>query len=129
MSSLIQPEIFFSALRPAEERIQQALEDIRQGKPVLVMDDFDRENEADLIVAAETLTNETMARMIRDGSGIVCLCLTDELAGLTITTLKTEHQRYEQSVVASAGSSSSGSNNFSYCSTNSRWATKRLCTA
>ena len=80
MSSLIQPEIFFSALAPAEQRIKQAFEDIRQGKPVLVMDDFDRENEADLIVAAETLTVETMARMIRDGSGIVCLCLTDELA-------------------------------------------------
>ena len=80
MSSLIQPEIFFSALPPFEQRILQALEDLRQGKPVLVMDDFDRENEADLIVAAETLTVETMARMIRDGSGIVCLCLTDELA-------------------------------------------------
>jgi len=80
MSSLIQPEIFFSALAPAEQRILQALEDLRQGKPVLVLDDFDRENEADLIVAAETLTIETMARMIRDGSGIVCLCLTDELA-------------------------------------------------
>ena len=37
MSSLIQPELFFSALSPAEQRIQQALEDIRQGKPVLVM--------------------------------------------------------------------------------------------
>ena len=80
MSSLIQPEIFFSALPPAEQRIQQALEDMRQGKPVLVMDDFDRENEADLIVAAETMNVETMARMIRDGSGIVCLTLTDELA-------------------------------------------------
>lgn len=80
MSSLIQPELFFSALSPAEQRIQQALEDIRQGKPVLVMDDFDRENEADLIIAAETLTIETMAQMIRDGSGIVCLCLTEELA-------------------------------------------------
>ena len=80
MSSLIQPEIFFSALSPAEQRIEQALEDMRQGKPVLVMDDFDRENEADLIVAAETLTVETMARMIRDGSGIVCLTLTAELA-------------------------------------------------
>lgn len=80
MSSLIQPEIFFSALSPAEQRIEQALEDMRQGKPVLVMDDFDRENEADLIVAAETLNVETMARMIRDGSGIVCLTLTDELA-------------------------------------------------
>ncbi|WP_180117817.1 3,4-dihydroxy-2-butanone-4-phosphate synthase [Acinetobacter sp. YH12096] len=80
MSSLIQPEIFFSALPPAEQRMLQALEDIRHGKPVLVMDDFDRENEADLIVAAETLTVETMARMIRDGSGIVCLCLTDAQA-------------------------------------------------
>ena len=37
MSTLIQPELFFSALSPAEQRIQQALEDIRQGKPVLVI--------------------------------------------------------------------------------------------
>ena len=80
MSSLIQPEIFFSALAPAEQRIEQALEDMRQGKPVLVMDDFDRENEVDLIVAAETLNVETMALMIRDGSGIVCFTLTEELA-------------------------------------------------
>jgi len=80
MSSLIQPEIFFSALSPADQRIEQAIEDMRQGKPVLVMDDFDRENEADLIVAAETLNVETMARMIRDGSGIVCLTITDDLA-------------------------------------------------
>ncbi|EPF79927.1 3,4-dihydroxy-2-butanone-4-phosphate synthase [Acinetobacter rudis] len=80
MSSLIQSEIFFAALNPAEQRMQQALQDLRQGKPVVVMDDFDRENEADLIVAAETLNVETMARMIRDGSGIVCLCLTEETA-------------------------------------------------
>ena len=80
MSSLIQPEIFFSALSPAEQRIEQALEDMRQGKAVLVMDDFDRENEVDLIVAAETLNVETMALMIRDGSGIVCFTLTEELA-------------------------------------------------
>jgi len=80
MSSLMQPEIFFVALPPSEQRVLQALEDMRQGKPVLVMDDFDRENEADLIVAAETLNVETMARMIRDGSGIVCLTLTNTLA-------------------------------------------------
>ena len=80
MSNLIQPEIFFKALPPSEQRVLQALEDIRQGKPVLVMDDFDRENEADLIVAAETLNFETMARMIRDGSGIVCFTLTNALA-------------------------------------------------
>lgn len=80
MSNFIQPEIFFSSLPSSEQRIQQALADIRQGKPILVMDDFDRENEADLIVAAETLNVETMARMIRDGSGIVCLCIPDSLA-------------------------------------------------
>ena len=57
--------------------IQQAILDIQQGKPVLVTDDHDRENEADLIIAAETLTTPVMAQMIRDGSGIVCLCLTE----------------------------------------------------
>jgi len=43
-----------------------------------VTDDEDRENEGDLIFAAETLTNEQMAMLIRECSGIVCLCLTDE---------------------------------------------------
>ncbi len=53
--------------------MQQALEAFAKGKPVLVMDYFDRENEADLIVAAETLNVETIARLIRcnESSGIV----------------------------------------------------------
>ncbi|MGH8797898.1 MAG: 3,4-dihydroxy-2-butanone-4-phosphate synthase, partial [Caldimonas sp.] len=42
---------------------------------VLLFDDDDRENEADLIVAAERLTEPAMALLIREGSGIVCLCL------------------------------------------------------
>ncbi len=63
---------------PFEQRLQQALSDLRIGRPVLLMDDFDRENEADLIIAAEKISVESMARLIRDGSGIVCLCLTDE---------------------------------------------------
>ena len=50
---------------------------LRAGRPVLLADDDDRENEADLIVAAERLTVETMALLIRECSGIVCLCLTD----------------------------------------------------
>lgn len=58
--------------------LQRALADLRNGQPVLLMDDFDRENEADLIIAAEKITTESMARLIRDCSGIVCLCLTDE---------------------------------------------------
>ena len=59
-------------------RIAAALEATRAGTPVILLDDFDRENEADLIVAAEKLTVETMAVLIRECSGIVCLCLSDD---------------------------------------------------
>ncbi len=59
-----------------EGRIQAALDAMRAGVPVILLDDFDRENEADLIVATDRLTVETMALMIRECSGIVCLCLT-----------------------------------------------------
>ncbi|WP_293766064.1 3,4-dihydroxy-2-butanone-4-phosphate synthase [uncultured Aquitalea sp.] len=58
------------------QRLTLALQALRAGRPVVVQDDDDRENEADLILAADTLTRPEMARMIRDGSGIVCLCLT-----------------------------------------------------
>jgi 3,4-dihydroxy 2-butanone 4-phosphate synthase len=61
-----------------EGRIAAALAAMRDGIPVILLDDFDRENEADLIVAAEKLSVETMALMIRECSGIVCLCLSDE---------------------------------------------------
>jgi 3,4-dihydroxy 2-butanone 4-phosphate synthase len=61
-----------------EERLHRALDDMRLGRPVILMDDFDRENEADLIAAAETISVPTMALFIREGSGIVCLCLTEE---------------------------------------------------
>ena len=56
------------------------LAEIRAGRPVLVLDDEDRENEADLIVAADRITPETMALLIREGSGIVCLCIRPEQA-------------------------------------------------
>lgn len=62
----------------AQERVDAALAAVRQGIPVVLLDDDERENEADLIVAAERLTEQTMAQLIRDGSGIVCLCMTDE---------------------------------------------------
>lgn len=57
------------------ERLRAALLAIRQGLPVLLTDDDDREDEADLIVAAERLNLATMAMLIRECSGIVCLCL------------------------------------------------------
>jgi 3,4-dihydroxy 2-butanone 4-phosphate synthase len=60
------------------ERIAAALDAMREGRAVVLLDDHDRENEADLIVSAERLTVETMALLIRECSGIVCLCLPDE---------------------------------------------------
>lgn len=67
-----------SAAIPFEERLHRALYDMRMGRPVILVDDFDRENEADLIVAAERISVPAMAFLIREGSGIVCLCLTEE---------------------------------------------------
>ena len=67
-----------SAVTPLAQRLARALSDLQAGRPVLLMDDFDRENEADLIIAAEKITTDSMARLIRDCSGIVCLCLSDE---------------------------------------------------
>jgi 3,4-dihydroxy 2-butanone 4-phosphate synthase len=60
------------------ERVEQALNALRNGQGILVTDDEDRENEGDLIFAAESLTEAQMAMLIRECSGIVCLCLPDE---------------------------------------------------
>ncbi|MEF1228120.1 3,4-dihydroxy-2-butanone-4-phosphate synthase, partial [Vibrio fortis] len=62
------------------ERVENALQALREGRGVLLLDDEDRENEGDIIYSVEHLTNEQMALMIRECSGIVCLCLTDEQA-------------------------------------------------
>lgn len=56
-------------------RVEAALAALRAGRGVLVADDEDRENEGDLIFAAQSMTQEQMAMMIRECSGIVCLCL------------------------------------------------------
>jgi len=61
-------------------RVEHALQALRAGRGVLLLDDEDRENEGDLIYSAKTLTAEQMALMIRECSGIVCLCLTEEQA-------------------------------------------------
>ena len=60
------------------ERVENALIALREGRGAMVLDDEDRENEGDMIFAAENMTVEQMALTIRHGSGIVCLCLTDE---------------------------------------------------
>lgn len=63
-----------------QERVEKAVAAIKQGKGILLVDDADRENEGDIIFAAEKMTVKDMALMIRECSGIVCLCLTPEMA-------------------------------------------------
>ncbi len=53
----------------------QAVSDIADGRPVVVVDDADRENEGDIIVAASKMTPELMAFMIRHTSGVICVPL------------------------------------------------------
>lgn len=61
-------------------RIEEALEDVRQGKVVIVCDDEDRENEGDFVALAEYVTAETINFMITHGRGLVCVPLTEEYA-------------------------------------------------
>ncbi|MCH2086023.1 MAG: 3,4-dihydroxy-2-butanone-4-phosphate synthase [Pseudoalteromonas sp.] len=60
------------------ERVERAIAALQQGEGVLVVDDENRENEGDFVYSAQHLTTEQMAMMIREGSGIVCLCMGDE---------------------------------------------------
>ncbi|MEO8294995.1 MAG: bifunctional 3,4-dihydroxy-2-butanone-4-phosphate synthase/GTP cyclohydrolase II [Gemmatimonadota bacterium] len=58
--------------------IEQAIEDLRNGKLIIVADDEDRENEGDLVCAAELVTPETINFMATHGRGLICLALTAE---------------------------------------------------
>jgi len=60
------------------DRIEDIIEDYRQGKMVLLVDDEDRENEGDLLLAAERCTPEAINFMAREARGLICLTLTDE---------------------------------------------------
>ncbi len=61
-------------------KIEEALDDIRNGRMVILVDDEDRENEGDLTMAAEMVTPEAINFMAREGRGLICLSLTEERA-------------------------------------------------
>lgn len=70
-------------MQTAIERVKKAIEELRQGKMIILTDHPDRENEGDLIMAAEFATAETMNFMIRQGTGIICVAMPrEELARL-----------------------------------------------
>ena len=71
------------------DTIEEALEDIRQGKLIIVADDEDRENEGDLVCAASLVTPETVNFMAQFGRGLICVALTPDRAtalGLPLIT-------------------------------------------
>ncbi len=62
------------------DRVEDAIQDIRDGKIVIVADDEDRENEGDLVCAADRVTPDTINFMARHGRGLICCALTRERA-------------------------------------------------
>src|SRR6201986_5605276 len=60
--------------------VQKAIEDFRNGRFVVVVDDPDRENEGDLVIAAQFATPESINFMATHARGLVCLCLSEERA-------------------------------------------------
>src|SRR6201992_4198361 len=82
-----------SSTKSAFATIEDAIEDIRQGKMVVVCDDETRENEGDLTMAAQFITPEAINFMRKEGGGLICLGLTpercDEL-GLDLMAAKNE---------------------------------------
>ncbi|MEH0021100.1 MAG: 3,4-dihydroxy-2-butanone-4-phosphate synthase [Desulfobacter sp.] len=72
----------------SRQRMESALAALQKGLGVLVADDENRENEADLIFPAHSLTHEQMAMLIRECSGIVCLCLPqDKISALGLSPM------------------------------------------
>jgi 3,4-dihydroxy 2-butanone 4-phosphate synthase/GTP cyclohydrolase II len=59
-------------------RVERALDEIRRGKMVILVDDADRENEGDLVLAAEHVTPEAINFMARHARGLICLSITEE---------------------------------------------------
>ncbi len=91
-----------------EQRVEKALLSLQKGRGVLVTDDENRENEGDLIFSTEFLTVGQMALLIRECSGIVCLCLTEEkIASLGLPMMVERNtSRYQTAFTVSIEASS-----------------------
>lgn len=73
------------------DRVEDAIEDIRRGKMVIVADDEDRENEGDLVCAASEVTPQTINFMAKHGRGLICVAMTNERADELGLSLMTEN--------------------------------------
>jgi 3,4-dihydroxy 2-butanone 4-phosphate synthase / GTP cyclohydrolase II len=73
------------------DRVEDAIEEIRRGRMVIVADDEDRENEGDLVCAASEVTPETINFMTKHGRGLICVAMTGERADELGLPLMTEN--------------------------------------
>ncbi|MBI5682861.1 MAG: bifunctional 3,4-dihydroxy-2-butanone-4-phosphate synthase/GTP cyclohydrolase II [Deltaproteobacteria bacterium] len=64
----------------AIKRVEDAIRDIKEGRMVILVDDEDRENEGDIVIAAEKVTHDTINFMARYARGLICLAITEETA-------------------------------------------------
>ena len=67
-------------LAPLFTSTEEIIEDIAQGKMVVIVDDEDRENEGDLVMASELVTPEAINFMAREGRGLICMTMTEQRA-------------------------------------------------
>ena len=78
--------------RPGFATIEAAIDDVRQGRTILVVDDEDRENEGDLVMAADRVTPEAINFMAKYGRGLICVPMTGErLDELRINMMVTDN--------------------------------------
>lgn len=79
--------------KTAMERVRQAVESIRRGHMVVVVDDEDRENEGDLVMAGEKITPEALNFMVREGRGLVCVpMMSEDLDRLGVSLMVREQE-------------------------------------
>src|SRR5437879_10371851 len=97
-------------MKTAIDSIEAVIEDLRKGKLVIVVDDADRENEGDLIMAAEHATPEAINFMAKHGRGLICVPTTaDRLQQLGVERMVTQNREtfqtdFQVSVDAASGS-------------------------
>ncbi len=80
---------------PALDSVEQAIKDIAAGRPVVVVDDADRENEGDLVFAAESATPDLLAFTIRHARGLICVpMLGEDLDRLNLPQMTSDNQEH-----------------------------------
>ena len=96
----------------AFSKIKDAIEDIKEGKFIIIVDDEQRENEGDLVIAAEKITAEKINFMITNGKGLVCMPIIgsrlDELKIPLMTNVNTEVTKCQFTVSVDAKNVSTG---------------------